>query len=556
MTVCIQYAKPSSGQADGEVYGLDVAVHNFLTAWFRYGSQENFYCRPVDVESFEHFKQLARAAGVDADKRCVGLHPNYPKENLEKISCLFRPDPLIGDLIWKRRQLTGNGYAACGLVHTMSGERIARAVGDLMLSPSDGADALICPSAAVRDAVRNLWDIHARYYNHRFGGSFTCPVETPVIPLGIDTDKFMRITSPEKRLLQREALGADPDDIIVLFVGRLSFATKAHPLPLFLALERAAKLAKRKLRLVMLGYFKPKDMEPHFRNLAADILKTVPYDFVMNDDPRFPEGLWAAADIFTSLSDNVQESFGLTPIEAMAARLPTIVTDWDGYKDGVRDGLDGFRLATVTPPEAAGQVLAENYLNQNNYGVSLVAASQSTALDINRCAEALRILADDDEKRLGMGASGRARAQNTFDWSHIIKAYEKLWQELAKKRAASPASACVPVDWAAAHPAYPNPWRMFASFPSGQLAIEDRLHIAMSNEDIETILKHEMNYFVPDVLVHPNSMRALIESIRKAGSPRIIDVLEVFPKPEHARIFRCMGWMLKHGVAARGVKPT
>jgi glycosyltransferase involved in cell wall biosynthesis len=555
MTVCIQYAKPSSGETGSEVYGLDVAVNNFLNAWFRYGTTDNFYCRPVDIQSFEHFKDLARKAGIDADKRCVGLHPNYPKENLEKISCLFRPDPLIGDTIWKRNQLAGNGYSACGLVHTMSGERIARAVGDLMLAPSDAADALICPSAAIRDVVRNLWDIHADYYNHRFGAAFKCPVETPVIPLGIDTEKFTRLTGTEKRLLQREALGADPDEMIVLFVGRLSFATKAHPLPLWLAIERAAKTAQRKLRLVMLGYFKPKDMEPHFRNLAADILKTVKYDFVMNDDPRFPEGLWAGADIFVSLSDNVQESFGLTPIEAMAARLPAIVTDWDGYRDGVRDGLDGFLIPTTTPPVATGQLLAENYFNQNNYGVALVAASQSTALDITRCAEALRLLADDDEKRLGMGASGRARAQATFDWRHIIKSYEDLWRDLAQKRKVLPASASVPRDWPAAHPAYPNPWRMFQSFPNGQLVPEDRIHIAMSGEEIEVILKHEMNFFVPDVLVHPNSMRALIESVRKAGSPRVLDILEVFPKPEHMRIWRCVGWMLKHGVCARGVKP-
>ncbi|HUY68466.1 MAG TPA: hypothetical protein VMV79_04115, partial [Alphaproteobacteria bacterium] len=305
MTICIQYAQPSSGQAEGEVFGLDVAVNNFLGAWFRHGTTDNFYCRPVDLPSFEHFKDLARAAGIDADKRCVGLHPNYPKENLEKITCIFRPDPLIADLIWKRRQLSGGGYAACGLVHTMSGERIARAVGEAMLAPSDGADALICPSAAIRDAVRTLWEIHADYYNYRFKSDFRCPVDTPVIPLGIDTEKFARLTTAEKRAAQRSALGASADEIVVLFVGRLSFATKAHPLPLWLAMERATKATNKKLRLVMLGYFKPKDMETHFRNLAADIVKSFKLDFIMNDDPRFPEGLWAGADIFVSLSDNV-----------------------------------------------------------------------------------------------------------------------------------------------------------------------------------------------------------------------------------------------------------
>ena len=135
-------------------------------------------------------------------------------------------------------------------------------------------------------------------------------------------------------------------------MGRLSFATKAHPLALWQAAERAAQLSKRKLRIVMYGYFKPKDMEPHFRNLAAETGKTARIDFIMNDDTRFAEGFWAGADIFVSLSDNIQESFGLTPVEAMASGLPAIVSDWNGYRGGVREGQEGFLIPTMTPPPA------------------------------------------------------------------------------------------------------------------------------------------------------------------------------------------------------------
>ena len=44
-----------------------------------------------------------------------------------------------------------------------------------------------------------------------------------------------------------------------------------------------------------------------------------------------------AANIFISLSDNIQETFGLTVIEAMAAELPCIVSDWNGYKDLIKN---------------------------------------------------------------------------------------------------------------------------------------------------------------------------------------------------------------------------
>ncbi|MDR3449489.1 MAG: glycosyltransferase family 4 protein [Alphaproteobacteria bacterium] len=548
MSVCIQYTRPASGNTDSEIFGFDVAVTNLLSAWFRYGTASQFICRPTDIPSFDHFKEMAAAAGVDAGARCIGLDPRHPEKNLQSIGCLFRPDPLTVDLMWRRQQMTGAGFATCGLVHTMSGERIARAVGDMCAAPSDGADALICPSVSIRSAVHNLWDIHADYLNHRFGGTFKCPVQTPIIPLGIDTDKFVRLTVPEKRMEQRAALGAAEDEVIILFVGRLSFATKAHPLPLFLAAERAAQVSGKKVRLVMYGYFKPRDMEPHFRNLAADLCKTVRVEFVTNDDARFPDGLWAGADIFASLSDNVQESFGLTPIEAMAAGLPAVISDWDGYREGVRNGIDGYRVPTVTPQPEAGMDIAAFYYNEENYGVALSGAVQSTGIDIEYCTHAFNLLIGDAEKRREMGNSGRARAQGVFDWKHIIRAYEELWESLADRRRNAPPPRAVPPNWQAVHPAYPNPWQMFADFPSMHLAPADILRVVMNADEVETILRHEMNYFVPDLLLPKDGMRQLVSAIREAGSARVADIFEPFPSSQRNRLQRCLGWMLKHGV--------
>lgn len=549
MTVCIQYSRPESGKNEGEVFGLDVAVNNFLSAYFRYGTAEQFICRPTDIPSFEHFKSLAAAAGHDPETKCVGVDPRHPALNLEGVSCLFRPDPLIADLVWRRQQLEGRGYAACGLVHTMSGDRIARAVGDLCVAPTDASDALICPSEAVQSAVRNLWDIHCDYLNHRFGSTFSCPVQTHVIPLGINTEKFIRLTTPEKRVAQRAALGVADDEMIVLFHGRLSFATKAHPLPLFLAMERAASATNRKLRLVMYGYFKPTDMETHFRNLATDYCKTPRVDFITNDDPRFPDSLWAGADIFVSLADNIQESFGLTPVEAMAAGLPAIVTDWNGYRGGVRDGVDGYLIPTMTPPPATGLAIAEAYFNFENYGISLMGAAQSTAIDIARCADAIAMLANDDAKRRAFGANGRERAKAVYDWQHIIKQYENLWREQAAMRQSMALQPPVPQGWQAAHLGYPNPWKMFERFPSHHLSIDQHIRIIHDNKDIDRLMQHDMNFFLPDLILPQLMMMQLIEAIRKAEAPKIADILAPFPVSQHARLWRCIGWMLKHNVA-------
>ena len=549
MSICIQYSRPSAGKDETEIFGLDVAVSNFLSAYFRYSQQKEFVCRPTDHKSFEHFKSLAGKAGLDAEKQCLGIDPRHPEKNLGSFGAIFRPDPLIVDLIWRRQQLGNKGFAACGLVHTMSGERIARAVGELCLCPSEVTDALICPSDAIRDAVRSLWEIHSEYLNYHFNTRYECPVQTPVIPLGIDTEKFRLLTTEDKRKSQRETLKAADDEVILLFLGRLSFATKFHPLALWQAAELAAQKTSKKIRIVMYGYFKPLDMEQHFRALASDISKKVKIEFILNSDPRFPDGLWAGADIFTSLSENIQESFGLTPIEAMACSLPSIITDWNGYRGSIRDGLDGFLIKTLIPPTRAGMGIAEAYYNEENYGVSLVGSSQSTSLDIDACGSAILLLTEDKERRLAFGKSARLRAENVFDWKHIIKSYEALWQDLSDKRKNIPPKPGVPKNWQAVHPAYPNPWQMFRSFPSAILQQHDRIQIIMDKEAIEAIMKHEMNFFLPDLLTPKETMLDLVDIIRRAGKPQIEEITSAFPIAGQDRVLRCVGWMLKCGVA-------
>jgi glycosyltransferase involved in cell wall biosynthesis len=69
---------------------------------------------------------------------------------------------------------------------------------------------------------------------------------------------------------------------------------------------------------------------------------------VSADDKPF---LYRAADVFLSPVDNVQEMFGIRPVEAMACGIPQVVADWNGYRDLVArrdrlprgDALGGLR---------------------------------------------------------------------------------------------------------------------------------------------------------------------------------------------------------------------
>lgn len=557
MKVVINYVKPEHSADAGAkpspsvIFGIDVAITNFLKAFFRYSRQQQFFFLPGSEESIEALKDIAQSEKVDFS-RCAWISPSAPRETLCDVDVLFRPDPNLGDHIWRRLQMPGAGYALGSIVHTMSGERIAQVLCDHLLGPTRASDAILCPSHAIRDAVQSLWEIQGSYYAHRFKTpAVTSPVELPVIPLGIHTERFSTTTTPEHRVEQRAKLGIAEDEVVILYVGRLSYATKAHPLPLFRAAEMAAQqAAPKKIRLLMYGFYKPESMEADFKKLAGDTCRTVKVDFILNNDPRFPHGVWAAADIFSSLVDNIQESFGFTPIEAMASGLPAVISNWDGYRDGVRHGVDGFLVPTLGVPAGTNVDVARHYFNMHNYGDYLIRNNQTVAVDAEAAAAAFVVLIGDKAKRLAMGAHGRKRAQELYDWRTIINSIENVWEDQARRRPANVAG-LTPQNWHAVHPAYPDPAAMFKSFPRHALHAQDRLELVGSVADVELLARHTMNIFGMDMLLDEDTLSAIMAYLNAHSGASIAQLEQALVGTDPSRFLRSIAWFLKMGLLRR-----
>jgi glycosyltransferase involved in cell wall biosynthesis len=407
---------------------------------------------------------------------------------------LHVPQPPDARFAWARRHAAPGAFALTGVTHTLCSADAVGRLRDLLLAPFEPYDALICTSRAVVRMVRAVTDAFADYLRDRFGGAPALRSRLELIPLGVDTDRY-HPPRPEERAAVRAALTIADDEVVVLFVGRLSLHGKAHPFPLFAGLDRAVRATGRKVRLLCAGWATSDAILKAFAAGARDFAPGIRVDVVDGTRPDLRYAVWHAADVFASPSDNVQETFGLVIVEAMACGLPVVATDWDGYRDLVVHGETGFLTPTVMVRGATRDTTAQYLMGEVNYDHFLAACNQATAVDVAATADAFTRLLADPGLRRQMGEAGRRRALARFDWRHVVRAYEDLWLELDAERRARAAHAAAP---AAAGPAcYPAPEDTFAAYPTAWLDAADAVEAAPGAADrLGQVLAHPLCNYV------------------------------------------------------------
>ena len=379
---------------------------------------------------------------------------------------MYYPAPINTRMGWQRHRRGPATLALCGVTHTISSSGVLAQIADYVQGPFTPADALICTSQSVRKAVQQVWDQQTEWLSRRLGATVRPQLPmTPVIPLGVQTQDF----TPDAALRAegRARWSLQDDEVAVLFVGRLSLHAKANPLPMYLAVAQAAAQTGRRLRVLECGWFANEGMRRSFDEAAQ--LAGVTVTRMDGREVGVTRLAYASADVFMSLSDNIQETFGLTPLEAMAAGLPVIASDWDGYRETVRDGVDGLLVPTLQPADpVAAQPVSEAYEDGRlNYDHYIAHAHLITAVDVSACAQALARLVQDEALRRRLGEAGRVRAVQTFDWSVVMRQYQALWAEQAQQLAqlaANPAQAAPQRD-----AAFTNPLQLFDHYPSATL---------------------------------------------------------------------------------------
>jgi phosphatidylinositol alpha-mannosyltransferase len=208
----------------------------------------------------------------------------------------------------------------------------------------------------------------AAFARARVGGAFE------VVPIAVDAARFERATPAD--------LGSGRK---LLFVGRLD-ARKGFPTTVA-AFERLVE-NHPDLRLVVAGEGPDRTA---VGSLTQGIRQRVRMLGAVPNADLPP--IHAACDVYLGSSVG-GESFGVVLVEAMAAGLPVVASDVPGYREVIRDDVEGLLVPPRDPAALA--------------------------------AAAARVL-DDPTLAGRLTAAGRERAR-TFDWSVVVERLEDVYR--------------------------------------------------------------------------------------------------------------------------------
>ncbi|MGZ6020153.1 MAG: glycosyltransferase family 4 protein [Phenylobacterium sp.] len=461
--------EPDGFVLDGpKLMGRQSAGYGFLRAAVEGREGEQVFAYTAMERSAVQFRRMVEAFDPAAQPVWI------PGEKMELIGrrkgVLYLADPTLAIFARLRQRIGPARHSLCGVTHTLATAGTAEGIANILTEAVMPWDALVCTSKAALEVVHQVLGAQADFLRWRFGPQARLRFpQLPVIPLGVHCKDFA--FTDDDRAAARRALGIADDEVAALYVGRLLFAGKAHPYPMFTALQAAAERTGKKVVGVLCGRAPNEPLEQGYLQGAARYGPDVRVVHVDSREDETRRNAWAAGDIFISLSDGIQETFGLTPVEAMAAGLPVVVSDWNGYKDTVRDGVDGFRVETWAPePNAAGVAYAVRQelkiLDYDNYTWAVAAA---TSVDIRQLSERLSDLIAQPDLRRRLGQAGQVRARELYDWAHVFRQYQALWGDLNARRAAA-ADNPDETAWAEATPTAPScrldPFLNFSHYPT------------------------------------------------------------------------------------------
>jgi glycosyltransferase involved in cell wall biosynthesis len=205
-------------------------------------------------------------------------------------------------------------YYVSPIPHVITNEAIRRIIFNL----SDKVDIITTPSQSMKDLI----------------GNYRIKKGVVVIPNAIDIGIF-RERDEQEILSLKKKLQTAPDDVVILYLGRVSLEKNIDKIIKALAIIRDKKIDNFKFIVVGDG-----TAVEQLNSLADSLNLTEKIKFVGAIDRDKVRYYYQLGDVFAFSSTS--ETFGMVIIEALASGLPVLAVKAPGAVDIITDGLDGI----------------------------------------------------------------------------------------------------------------------------------------------------------------------------------------------------------------------
>ena len=486
--------------ADATFNGLHKANDDFIRALIRYSHfrEIHLFVPLVLMESLKnHWADYIHRFGNDKTIHFIPAHelPGYFRNTPYQV--FHQGDPYIGSLAALRDSCAPDPFPLTGRAHTLSTDGDLSRSRDLLLSPLKSCDAVLCSSEAQRQVMKRMMAAASASISDQIGVAIPYKGALGLLPLGMELDDRTFLSAAEAR----KQLGYLADQAVILCLGRISASDKMDLHPLLLALNELVEgHGIENVQLVIAGAGDAGDesvqsllKQAYALNLEGRVR------FELSVDEERKQQLLAACDLYVSLADNIQESFGLAPLEVMLHEKPVILSDWNGYKELVEDGISGYLIKSLS----ANHDDLARHLGLLQISQAHLLQAQGTAIDIDQLSNVIRHLLEDRESGRQVGIKGRLRVQECFSWSGIIEKYHQLADELGKQARQLGHSSVRPIGL---------PYhQVFEHYPSAQ--VDDKTCFTTTDRGVRILLKSEQGFYYSelDYLLDQDNIRALAE---------------------------------------------
>jgi glycosyltransferase involved in cell wall biosynthesis len=406
--------------------GAIVAEKSLVCALIQYSSLDKIDYVAVNTSDASLSEELRALFEKNKDRvRCIDYDAFALGLSSTGYHAFFQSGPDLNTLAAFRDALAHTCFPVTTLLHSVANAAFWDPFSPLYTYPFQPCDAFFCSTKPLMHAVQNARNqaeqqLSDAYPSIRLSQPMLAHASLGVGDLGPVTT--------QERLEARAQWGIAEDAFCFLCLGRLDVVAKMDLLPLLSAFRDCKVLSSfKRAKLVIAGSSRDAS---HWKAFLAEQVHALDLegrvDVVINFEDEKRRSLYALSDAFVSISDSIQESFGVAPVEAMLCGLPVILSDWDGYKELVEHEKTGLLIPTYWADcNPLSRVIHEHGMLHG-----MLSVAQSVAVDVGALRDALIRVAEDVRLRERLGAAARVSALERFSWKRVVARYEEIWAEL------------------------------------------------------------------------------------------------------------------------------